>query len=111
MSRWLQYTEYEKLKQYKYGTKLNATTSKFKMLNHNSNVSHHLVSQSGLKAIVERFGGGGAKSRRFGGRSSSSEKCTRFFPCFDCLFGSFRTIELNWICKNTSHNVRIFKRT
>ena len=72
------------------------------MLNHNSNATNHLEFQSGLKAIVERFEGGGAKSRRFGGRSSSSAKCTRFFSCFDCLFGSFRTIELNWICKDIS---------
>ena len=72
------------------------------MLNHNSNATNNLESQSGLNAIVERFGGGGAKSRRFGGRSSFSAKCTRFFPCLDCLFGYFRTIELNWICKDIS---------
>ena len=73
------------------------------MLNHNSNATNHLESQSGLKAIVERFGGGGAESRRFDGRSSSSAKFTRVFPCVvDRLFGSLRTIELNWICNEIS---------
>ena len=73
------------------------------MLNHNLNATNHLESQSGLEAIVERFGGGGEKSRRFGGRLSSSAKCTRFFPCVvDRLFGYFRTIKLNWICKEIS---------
>ena len=34
------------------------------MLNHNSTASNNLESQSCLKAIVERFGGGIAKSSR-----------------------------------------------
>ena len=49
-----------KTKKYQYGTKWNATTSKFKMLNHNSNATKHLESQSGWKAIDEPFGDGGA---------------------------------------------------
>ena len=67
-----------------------ATTSQFKMLNHNSNATNQLESQSGLKAKFERFGGGGAKSRRFGGRLLSSAKCSRFFPCVvDRVLSSF----------------------
>ena len=47
--------------------------------------------------MVERFCGDAAKSRRFGGRSSSPAECRRFLPCVvGLMLGFVRTIVNNY---------------